>query len=116
MRVEWEGEAAPPGPPDERVTFLWHAGTASGSGAHRFALSINGQACATFTSGRDITDREWTRQGEGGASLVRHRPAVGTFNELFGFMMASVPRRAFGSAAAALRRGRRGRRQPATTT
>jgi hypothetical protein len=97
MRVEWEGEPAPDGPPDERVTFLWHAGTASGYGAHRFTFSINGHVCTAFTSGRDPSDREWVRQGEGGCVLSFTTTRVGTFNELFGLMMASVPRRLVGA-------------------
>jgi len=97
MRVEWEGQAAPPGPPDERVTFVWHAGTASGYGAHRFTFAVNGRTCTTFTSGRDPGEREWVRQGEGGCVLSFTTTRVGTFNELFGLMMATVPRHLVGA-------------------
>ena len=98
-RVEWEGQAAPPGPPDERVVYLWHGGLASGYGAHRFTLTVNGTPCAVFTSGRDATDRAWTRGGENGCTLAFQTIRVGTFNELFGLMMLTVPRRAVGTAA-----------------
>jgi len=98
-RIEWEGQAAPPGPDDEQVTYLWHGGLASGYGSHRFTLSVNGRACATFTSGRDTNDRTWRRDGEGGCALAFLTTRVGTFNELFGLMMLTVPRGVVGSAA-----------------
>ena len=98
-RVEWEGQAAPPGPADERVVYLWHGGLASGYGAHQFSLTVNGLPCATFRSGRDATDRSWTRDGENGCTLSFQTIRVGTFNELFGLMMLTVPRRVVGAAA-----------------
>jgi alpha-mannosidase len=98
-RVEWEGQAAPAGPPDERVVYLWHGGLASGYGAHRFTLTVNGTPCATFNSGRDATDRTWRREGENGCTLAFQTIRVGTFNELFGLMMLTVPRRVVGTAA-----------------
>lgn len=96
-RIEWEGEAAPPGPSDEPLVYLWHGGLASGYGAHRFTLSVNGAACASFTSGRDAGDRAWSREGEAGCVLAFQTTRVGTFNELFGLMRLSVPRRLVGS-------------------
>ena len=111
-RVEWEGQAAPAGPPDERVVYLWHGGLASGYGAHRFTLTVNGTPCATFNSGRDAADRTWRREGENGCTLAFQTIRVGTFNELFGLMMLTVPRRVVGTAAAALRGRRRGGGQP----
>ena len=111
-RVEWEGQAAPAGPHDERVVYLWHGGLASGYGAHRFTLSVNGTPCATFTSGRDATDRAWQREGENGCTLAFQTIRVGTFNELFGLMMLTVPRRRRRRGRAALRGRRRGGGQP----
>ena len=96
-RVEWEGQAAPAGPADEPVVYLWHGGLASGYGAHRFTLAVNGKPCATFTSGRDVADRSWTRQGEDGCTLAFQTIRVGTFNELFGLMMLTVPRSVVGA-------------------
>ena len=97
MAVEWEGEAAPPGAPDAPVTYLWHAGTASGHGAHRFTLSVNGRAIATFRSGRSARDREWSIAGEAGAMLSFATTRVGQFDELFGFMWLTAPRALFGT-------------------
>jgi alpha-mannosidase len=97
--IEWEGEAAPAGPDDERVVYLWHGGLASGYGAHRFTLSVNGRTCASFTSGRDTADRAWERQGEGVCTLAFRTLRIGTFNELFGLMMLGVPRRVVGTSA-----------------
>jgi alpha-mannosidase len=99
MIVEWEGEVAPSGPPDEPVTYLWHAGLASGYGAHRFVLTVNGQSAVWFTSGQDTKDLEWTATGADGAMLSYRTTRVGTFNELFGFMWLTLPRGAFGSGA-----------------
>jgi alpha-mannosidase len=97
--IEWEGEAAPAGPDDERLVYLWHGGLASGYGAHRFTLSVNGRTCASFTSGRDTADRTWVHDGEGGCTLAFRTLRIGTFNELFGLMMLTVPRRAVGAGA-----------------
>ena len=76
-RVEWEGEAAPPGPHDERVVYLWHGGLASGYGAHRFTLSVNGTAVRDVHVGRDAADRAWRRDGEGGCTLAFRTSASG---------------------------------------
>ena len=99
MAVEWEGEPPPAGPGDEIVTYLWHAGTASGYGAHRFTLFVNDRLCATFTSGQTTADREWTARGEGAAALWFKTTRVGAFNELFGFMWLTAPRSFFGTGA-----------------
>jgi hypothetical protein len=99
MAVEWEGEALPAGPGDGIVTYLWHAGTASGYGAHRFILFVNDRLCATFTSGQTTADREWSVRGEGAATLWFKTTRVGTFNELFGFMWLTAPRSLFGTGA-----------------
>ena len=99
MAVEWEAEALPAGPADQTVAYLWHAGTASGYGAHRFTLFVNDRLCATFTSGRTTGDREWVVDGEGGARLWFTTTRVGTFNELFGFMWLTAPRSWFGAGA-----------------
>ena len=98
MVIEWEGEPLPPGVSDERVTYLWHAGMASGYGAHRFAFTVNGRPCATFTSGRDTRDREWVVQGADGCTLSFKATRIGTFDELFGFMFVALPRTAVAGA------------------
>jgi hypothetical protein len=99
MAVEWEGEAPPAGADDEIVTYLWHAGTASGYGAHGFTLLVNNRLCATFTSGKTTADREWVARGEGGASLWFKTTRVGAFDELFGFMWLTAPRSLVGPGA-----------------
>jgi alpha-mannosidase len=95
--IEWEGEPAPAGPDNLPVVYLWHGGLASGYGAHRFTLSVNGTACASFNSGRDSADRTWAHVGEGGCAVSFRTLRVGTFNELFGLMMLTAPRRLIGS-------------------
>jgi hypothetical protein len=97
MAVEWEGEAVPPGAADDVVTYLWHAGTATGYGAHRFTLFINDRPCATFTSGTTTAEREWVTRGEGASLLWFKTTRVGAFNELFGFMWVTAPRSYFGT-------------------
>ena len=99
MSVAWAAEPVPPGPADDRVTYLWHAGTASGSGAHAFTFAINGASVAVFRSGRTPDDRAWTVEGEGGVTLSFRTTRVGTFNELFGFMWVSARRSVFGTGA-----------------
>jgi hypothetical protein len=99
MSVAWIGEPIPPGWSADTVTYLWHAGTASGYGAHTFTFTINGTAIATFRSGRTAEDGEWTVAGAGGASLSFKTTRVGTFNELFGFMWVTGPRSLFGTGA-----------------
>ena len=96
MGIEWEAEAPPAGPPEEIVHFIWHAGLASGYGAHRFTLSLNGTPMFVFRSGRDTHDPEWSVKGVAGAMLGFKTTRVGNFNELFGLMVLSVPRRLAG--------------------
>ena len=93
MVVEWEGAPVAGGAPDEPVIWMWHAGLASGYGAHRFTLSLNDTTIATFTSGRDASDREWiVENATAGTALAFKTTRVGTFNELFGFMILTAPR------------------------
>ena len=99
MRVAWTGEPVPAGAPADPVTYLWHAGTASGYGAHAFTFAVNGRPVATFRSGRTADDREWQVAGSDGATLSFTTTRVGTFNELFGFMWITAPRALFGSGA-----------------
>ena len=47
MSVAWTAEPVPPGWTNEHITYLWHAGTASGYGAHAFTLAVNGRPVAT---------------------------------------------------------------------
>jgi len=99
MSVAWTAEPVPPGASGDRVTYLWHAGTASGSGAHAFTFAVNGTPVATFRSGRTPDDRAWIVAGEDGVTLSFRTTRVGTFNELFGFMWVTAPRSVFGTGA-----------------
>ena len=99
MSVAWTAEPVPPGAAGDRVTYLWHAGTASGSGAHAFAFAVNGTVVATFRSGKSPDDRAWSVAGDGGVTLSFRTTRVGTFNELFGFMWVTAPRSIFGTGA-----------------
>jgi hypothetical protein len=99
MSVEWTAEPVPTGAAGDTVTYLWHAGTASGYGAHAFTFAVNGTPVATFRSGKSADDRAWSVAGESGATLSFRTTRVGTFNELFGFMWVTAPRALFGAGA-----------------
>ncbi len=100
MAVEWEGEPAPPGPPDEPISYLWHAGLNSGkSGGHRFTLAVNDNPPLVFTTSLTAADREWTVRGSGGETLSFVTARVTAFGERFGFMALTAPRAYFGSGA-----------------
>ena len=99
MAVEWEGEPVPAGPADDFITYLWHAGMATGYGAHAFTISVNDRVCASFRTGRTTEDREWGMRGVNGSELWFKTTRVGAFNELFGFMWVRAPRSFFGSGA-----------------
>ncbi len=97
MRVAWTADPVPGGLSTEPITYLWHAGTASGYGAHAFTFAVNGRTVATFRSGRTASDREWSVAGADGATLSFKTTRVGTFDELFGFMWITAPRSVFGA-------------------
>jgi hypothetical protein len=100
MAVEWEGEPAPPGRPDEPISYLWHAGLNSGkSGGHRFTLSVNGRAPITFMTSLSAAEREWTVRGPLGETLLFVTAEVTAFDERFGFMALTAPRAYFGAGA-----------------
>jgi hypothetical protein len=99
MSVVWTADPVQAGAGDGPVTYLWHAGTASGYGAHAFTFAVNGTPIAVFRSGKSIDDREWSVAGERGAVLSFRTTRVGTFNELFGFMWVTAPRALFGEGA-----------------
>jgi alpha-mannosidase len=99
MAVEWEGEPAPPGPADEAITYVWHAGLNSGkSGGHRFAFSVNGRPSVTFMTSPSSADREWTLSGAAGEVLSFTTSRVSAFDERFGLMVLTAPRSFFGGA------------------
>jgi hypothetical protein len=92
MSAEWESAVVPAGFRGSDATFLWMAGLASGYGAHRFQLFVDGQPVCIFRSAKDTSEREWTVTGEGGAALSFRTTLVGHFNEMFGFMSLRLPR------------------------
>jgi len=92
MSAGWESEAVPAGYDGDSATFAFMVGLASGYGAHRFDLLVDGKPCCSFRSARDTSEREWTVAGEGGAELSFRTTLVGHFNELFGFMFLKLPK------------------------
>ncbi len=91
MAVEWETEAVPLDRKGGPATFVWLAGLATGKGAHRFDLSVDGRSALSFRSSSDSSRREWRETGTGGVSLSFKTVMVDQFDELFGFMWLEVP-------------------------
>jgi putative alpha-1,2-mannosidase len=75
----------------EECSFAWLAGMASGKGAHRFFLSVNGMPCAAFTSAPDSSRTEWEVTGEHGARLAFRASFTDWFGDLFGTMVVTLP-------------------------
>jgi alpha-mannosidase len=97
--AEWETEAVPADWGTRPATFLWLAGLATGKGAHRFELSVDGRTPLVFRTSADSSRREWREAGPDGVALSFQTVMVDQFDELFGFMRLEVP-------AALLRPGR----------
>ncbi len=98
--VEWETEAIPADRGGGRpATFVWLAGLATGKGAHRFELSVDGEKVLDLRTSADSSRREWRETGAHGIALSFKAVMVDQFDELFGFMWLDVP-------AARLRPGR----------
>jgi alpha-mannosidase len=92
MAVQWETEPVPGDFSGPSATFIWMSGLATGKGAHRFTLSVDGEAWIDFRTGKDDSEREWKIPGPEGASLSFKTTFVDQFRELFGFMFLTVPR------------------------
>jgi alpha-mannosidase len=99
MAVEWETEPIPPDWQGGPATFIWLAAHATGKGAHRFDVAIDGRPALSFRTSADASRREWRETGPEGVSLAFKTVMVDQFEELFGFMWLEVP-------AALLRPGR----------
>lgn len=99
MTVAWETEAVPDGWKGGPATFIWLAGHATGKGAHRFDLTIDGAPALSFRTSADSSRRDWRETGPDGTVLSFETVMVDQFEELFGFMRLEVP-------AARLRPGR----------
>ncbi len=94
--IAWEGEPAPTAPPDAAVTYVWHVGLNSGKSPHRFELQLDGRPVVTFDTAGGTENRSWTVDGHEGARLQFLTTRLGGFDERFGFMALSLPRRALG--------------------
>jgi hypothetical protein len=94
--IEWEGAPAPPGAPDETVTYVLHVGLNSGASSHRFELHLDGRAVAGFDTAGGTGNREWTVEGQDGARLHFLTTRIGSFDERFGFLAVALPRRRLG--------------------
>ena len=97
--IEWEGEPAPPGGPDEPVTYVFHVGLNSGTTPHRFELQLDGRSLVTFDTAGGTENRGWTVEGRDGARLQLLTTRIGSFDERFGFMALTVPRGRLGDGA-----------------
>lgn len=89
--VEWETEAVPADWGAKPASFVWLAGLATGKGAHRFELSIDGRPALTFRTSPDSSRREWRESGADGVALSFRTVMVDQFDELFGFLTLEVP-------------------------
>jgi alpha-mannosidase len=91
MAIEWETEPVPETFRKSGATFIWMSGMATGKGAHRFDLEINGSRALTFATPQDSSRRAWTVKGTNGVSMSFETALVDPFNELFGFVLLTVP-------------------------
>jgi alpha-mannosidase len=101
--VEWEAEAPPAVAPDEAVSYVWHVGLNSGREPHRFSLDLDGRPLVAFDTAGGTANRDWTVTGEDGARLSMRTTRIGSFDERFGFMTLTVPRRRLGDGPPRLR-------------
>jgi hypothetical protein len=91
MSAEWETEPVPTGWAGRPATFVWLAGLATGKGAHRFDLAVDGKPALSFRTSADSKREEWRETGAGGVSLSFKTLMVDPFGELFGLMWLEVP-------------------------
>jgi alpha-mannosidase len=89
--AEWETEAVPADWGARPAAFLWLAGLATGKGAHRFELAVDGRTAVVFRTSVDSSRREWREAGADGVALSFQTVMVDQFDELFGFMRLEVP-------------------------
>ena len=89
--IAWETQTVPQRVGESYVTFVWLAGVASGKGAHKFELSVNGTLWFTFTSARDAASKEWKIQGKNGAVLSFKTDMVDDYGDFFGNMVMKLP-------------------------
>ena len=94
--VEWEAEPPPAASPEEPVTYVFHVGLNSGTSSHRFELRLDGRPVVTFDTAGGTENRGWTIEGSDGARLQLLTTRIGGFDERFGFMALTLPRRQLG--------------------
>ena len=94
-----DGAPPPAVAPGDTVTYVFHVGLNSGTSPHRFELQLDGRPVATFDTSGGTANREWTVDGKDGARLRFVTTRLGGFDERFGFMALSLPRRALGDGA-----------------
>jgi hypothetical protein len=94
--IEWEGE--PPGPGDS-ITYVWHVGLNSGTSSHRFDLQVDGRSVVVFDTAGGTERRAFTVDGPDGGRLEMLTTRIGSFEERFGFMALTLPRRLLGDGA-----------------
>jgi len=86
-----------PGGKDKRITFIWQASLATGSGERpaRFDFFINGAKHFTFTSPRNPSEKDWLyKAGDYELAFIATAPADEHGNFL-GYNFLTVPRRDF---------------------
>ncbi|MBS1226686.1 MAG: glycoside hydrolase [Candidatus Aminicenantes bacterium] len=91
MNIIWESEPVPADWKGGPATFLWLAGHATGKGAHRFDLTVDGKPVLSFRTSADASRRNWRETGRDGIALSFETVMVDQFDELFGFMRLEVP-------------------------
>jgi alpha-mannosidase len=101
--IEWEAEPPPDVAPDTPVSYVLHAGLNSGSEAHRFTLALDGGSLLSFDTGGGTANGAWTVEGAGGARLSMRTTRIGSFDERFGFLTLTIPRRRLGAGPPRLR-------------
>ncbi len=89
--IEWESAPVPEDFDRPAAEFIWMAGLATGKGAHRFSLAIDGVAALDLTTAPDPSRRSLRVEGPGGVILIFETALVDQFDELFGFMRLTVP-------------------------
>ncbi len=96
--IAWEGEPPPSVSPDAAVTYVWHVGLNSSTSPHRFELQLDGRPLVAFDTRGGVENRAWTVEGSDGARLSLLTTRIGSFDERFGFMALTLPRRQLGDA------------------
>jgi putative alpha-1,2-mannosidase len=87
--IEWQ-TATVPGFTQSKVSFVWLAGMDAGDDGGRFELYVNGERWFRFNRPK-IRDHSFSARGPGGATLTFRATHSDRYNDLFGFMILTVP-------------------------